>query len=66
VNRASIERMCACKEFQVEGADTEKAGEEKLLVIRGWSGKETRPWASCSHTSASVTKKYNLAPVNGR
>jgi len=35
VNRASIERMCACKQFQVEGADTEKAGEEKLLVIPG-------------------------------
>ena len=29
----SIERMCAGKEFQVEGADTEKAREEKLLVI---------------------------------
>ena len=25
--------MCAGKEFQVEGADTEKAQEEKLLVI---------------------------------
>ena len=25
--------MCAGKEFQVEGADTEKAREEKLLVI---------------------------------
>ena len=29
----SIERMCAGKEFQVEGADTEKARGEKLLVI---------------------------------
>ena len=29
----SIERMCAGREFQVEGTDTEKAGEEKLLVI---------------------------------
>ena len=30
----SIERMCADKEFQlVEGADTEKARDEKLLVI---------------------------------
>jgi len=27
--------MCAGKEFQVEGADTEKAREEKLLVIPG-------------------------------
>jgi len=27
--------MCAGKEFQVEGADTEKAQEEKLLVIPG-------------------------------
>ena len=33
MNRVSIERMCAGKEFQVEGADTEKAREEKLLVI---------------------------------
>ena len=29
----SIERMCAGREFQVEGADTEKAGAEELLVI---------------------------------
>jgi len=35
VDRVSIERMCAGKEFQVEGADTEKAQEEKLLVIPG-------------------------------
>jgi len=27
--------MCAGREFQVEGADTEKAGKEKLLVISG-------------------------------
>jgi len=27
--------MCAGKEFQVESADTEKAREEKLLVISG-------------------------------
>jgi len=27
--------MCAGREFQVEGADTEKAQEEKLLVIPG-------------------------------
>jgi len=27
--------MCAGKEFQVEGADTEKAREKKLLVILG-------------------------------
>ena len=33
MDRASIEQMCAGREFQVEGADTEKAGEEKLLVI---------------------------------
>jgi len=33
VDRVSIERMRASKEFQVEGADTEKAREEKLLVI---------------------------------
>ena len=35
MDRVSIERMCAGKEFQVEGADTEKAREEKLLVIPG-------------------------------
>jgi len=28
-----IEQMCAGKEFQVKGADTEKAREEKLPVI---------------------------------
>jgi len=33
VDRVSIERMCAGKEFQVEDADTEKAREEKLLVL---------------------------------
>jgi len=33
VDRVSIERMCAGREFQVEGADTENAREEKLLVI---------------------------------
>jgi len=33
VDRVSIERMCVGREFQVEGADTEKAREEKLLVI---------------------------------
>ena len=33
MDRVSIERVCAGKEFQVEGADTEKAREEKLLVI---------------------------------
>jgi len=33
VDRVSTERTCADKEFQVEGADTEKAREEKLLVI---------------------------------
>jgi len=35
VDRVLIERMCAGREFQVEGADTEKAREEKLLVIPG-------------------------------
>jgi len=33
VDGVSIERMCAGREFQVEGADTEKAREEKLRVI---------------------------------
>ena len=33
MDRVSLERMCAGREFQVEGADTEKAREEKLLVI---------------------------------
>ena len=35
VDRVSIKRMCAGREFQVEGADTEKAREEKLPVIPG-------------------------------
>jgi len=35
VDRLSIERMCVDREFQVEGADTEKAREEKLLVMPG-------------------------------
>ena len=33
VDRVSTERMCAGKEFQIEGADTENAREEKLPVI---------------------------------
>ena len=32
VDRVSIEQMCAGKEFQVDGAHTENAREEKLLV----------------------------------
>ena len=35
MDRVSIERMCAGKEFQVEGADTGKARDEKLPVIPG-------------------------------
>ena len=35
MDRVSIERTCAGREFQVEGVDTEKAREEKLLVIPG-------------------------------
>jgi len=35
VDRVSIERTCEDKEFQVEGVDTEKARDEKLLVIAG-------------------------------
>jgi len=38
VDRVSIERMCTGREFQVEGADTEKTGEEKLLVRPGGLG----------------------------
>jgi len=30
--------MCAGREFQVEGADTEKARDEKLLVIPAVDG----------------------------
>ena len=33
MDRASIERTCAGREFQVEGADTGNARKEKLLVI---------------------------------
>ena len=35
MDRVSIERVRARREFQVEGAHTEKAREEKLLVIPG-------------------------------
>ena len=35
MDRLSIERMCAGREFQVEGADTENPREENLLVIPG-------------------------------
>ena len=35
MDRVSIEQMCAGRELQVEGADTEKSWEEKLLVITG-------------------------------
>jgi len=35
VDTVSIERLCAGGEFQVEGADTEKARDEKLLVTPG-------------------------------
>jgi len=34
VDRVSIERTCAGREFRVEGADTEEAREEKLLLIQ--------------------------------
>ena len=40
MDRVSIERMCAGKEFQVEGADTEKAPRRKVASNTGWSGKE--------------------------
>jgi len=40
VDRVSIERMCAGREFQVEGADTEKAPRGKVASNVGWSGKE--------------------------
>ena len=33
MDRVSIEQMYAGREFQVEGADTKKAPEEKLLVL---------------------------------
>ena len=33
MDMVSTEQMCAGREFQVEDADTEKAREEKLLVI---------------------------------
>jgi len=32
--------MCAGREFQVEGADTEKAREKKVASNTGWSGKD--------------------------
>jgi len=35
MDRVSIERMCAGRDFQEEGTDAEKPREEKLLVIPG-------------------------------
>jgi len=32
--------MCAGREFEVEGADTEKAPRGKVASNTGWSGKE--------------------------
>ena len=40
MDRVSIERMCAGREFQVEGADTEKAPRGKFASNTGWSGEE--------------------------
>ena len=40
VDRVSIERMCAGKEFRVEGADTEKGPRGKVTSNTGWSGRE--------------------------
>ena len=49
MDRVSIERMCAGKELQVKGADTEKAREEKLLVIlAGLVRKNARIWVEDS------------------
>ena len=41
MDRVSIERMCAGREIQVEGADIEKGGPRgKVASNTGWSGKE--------------------------
>jgi len=43
-----------------------KALELRLVrsrVTPGRSGVTQRPWASCSHTYASVTKQYILTPA---
>jgi len=46
---------------------------EHSLVIQkvagsnlGRSASRWRPWASCSHACAFVTKQYNLVPADGR
>ena len=44
--------MCAGREFQVEGADTEKAREEKLLVI-----PVKRPTIYCTRQYPSSASK---------
>ena len=53
MDKVSIERMCAGKEFQVEDADTQKAREEKLLVtpaglVRRFYWKNARIWVKDS------------------
>jgi len=40
VDRVSIERMCAGKEFQVEGAGTQNGLRGKVASNTGSSGKE--------------------------
>ena len=63
----SIERMCAGREFQVEGADTEKAREEKLLVIPAGlvrrfvleERKDRAPCRSITQTAGRVAYTFN-------
>ena len=64
VDRASIERTCA-RDFQVEGADTEKAREQKLLVIAtGLVRRLSDAWHwHCSHVCASVCSSHLLTAV---
>ena len=54
----SIERMCAGKEFEVEGADTEKARGEKLLVIPAGLGKGDLYWKNVRIWTEDVRNEF--------
>ena len=61
MDRVSIERTCA-GEFQVEGADTEKARDEKLLVIPGGLvGKEICIGRTLRSGSKTVRNEFSGA-----
>ena len=43
-----------------------RMAKERNRTSHGHSTVRKQPWASCLHTCASITKQYNLVPVNQR